>query len=77
MYDRYTNYHHIDNLVWVWSTPEPDWYPGNQLVDILGFDSYPGSYNYGCREDIYYQLVNLVQKHKMIYMTENGPIPNM
>ena len=21
MYDRYTNYHKINNLIWVWSTP--------------------------------------------------------
>lgn len=77
IYERYTDYHKLNNLIWVWSTPEPDWYPGNQRVDIIGYDSYPGSYNYGCREDVYYQLVGIVQKNKMIQMTENGPIPNM
>jgi len=49
MYDRFTNYHQLNNLIWVWSTPEPDWYPGNLKVDIMGYDSYPGAYNYGCR----------------------------
>ena len=46
MRDRIINHHGIDNLLWVWSTPEADWYPGNQHVDILGYDSYPGTHNY-------------------------------
>jgi len=28
MYERLTTYHQLNNLIWVWSTPEPDWYPG-------------------------------------------------
>ena len=76
MYDRFTNYHQLNNLIWVWSTPEPDWYPGNLKVDIMGYDSYPGSYNYGCRDDIYAQLVRIVKGAKMIQLTQNGPIPN-
>lgn len=77
MYDRITNHHNINNLIWVWSTPEPDWYPGNQRVDILGYDSYPGNYNYDCRADIFAQLVKIVQGQKMVTLTENGPIPNV
>lgn len=69
MFERFVEYHKLDNLIWVWSTPEADWYPGNQRVDILGFDSYPGSYNYVCREDIYSKLVGIVAGHKMIEMT--------
>lgn len=56
MRDRFINYHGIDNLIWVWSTPEWDWYPGNDRVDIIGYDSYPGSHNYGCPKDMWYQL---------------------
>lgn len=48
MLERYTGYHGLNNLIWVWSTPEPDWYPGRDKVDIIGFDSYPGAYNYDC-----------------------------
>jgi mannan endo-1,4-beta-mannosidase len=42
----------------------------------MGYDSYPGAYNYDCRENIYAQLRKIVQDKKMIQMTENGPIPN-
>ena len=42
MYDRMMNHHELHNLIWVWSTPEESWYPGNDKVDIIGHDSYPG-----------------------------------
>jgi mannan endo-1,4-beta-mannosidase len=69
MYDRLTNYHQINNLIWVWSTPEAEWYPGNLKVDIIGYDSYPGNYNYGCREDIYVQLRKMSNGAKMIQLS--------
>jgi mannan endo-1,4-beta-mannosidase len=76
MYDRLTNFHALNNLVWVWSTPEADWYPGNSKVDIIGYDSYPGGYIYSSQKAIFNQLYDIVQGKKMIAMTENGPIPN-
>ncbi|MFA6285897.1 MAG: glycosyl hydrolase [Opitutaceae bacterium] len=44
MFDRFTRVHHLDNLLWVWtSTDSPaalDWYPGDDLVDIIATDLY-------------------------------------
>ena len=76
MYDRLTNYHHLNNLIWVWSTPETDWYPGNDFIDILGYDSYPGVYNYDVQKNSFDRIYTLSQGKKLIAMTENGPIPN-
>lgn len=76
MYDRLTNYHHLNNLIWVWSTPETDWYPGNDFIDILGYDSYPGLYNYDIQKNSFDRIYALSQSNKLIAMTENGPIPN-
>ncbi|HEY3372164.1 MAG TPA: glycosyl hydrolase [Prolixibacteraceae bacterium] len=76
LYDRLTNYHHLNNLIWVWSTPETDWYPGNSFIDILGHDSYPGLYNYDMQKNSFDRIYNLSQGKKLIAMTENGPIPN-
>lgn len=28
MYDRLTHYHHLNNLIWVWNSESPEWYPG-------------------------------------------------
>jgi len=77
LYERLTNFHHLDNLIWVWSTPETDWYPGNDFIDIAGQDSYPGPYNYDIQKNSFDRLYNLTQGMKLIAMTENGPIPNI
>jgi hypothetical protein len=76
MFDRLTNYHQLHNLIWVWSSPETDWYPGNDKVDIIGHDSYPGSYNYGNQKNAFDVLYRLTNGEKLIAMSENGPIPN-
>jgi len=77
MYDRLTNYHNLNNLIWVWSTPEESWYPGNSKVDIIGYDSYPTPYSYITQKLVFDQLFDLVKGKKMIAMTENGPIPDV
>lgn len=76
MYDRLTNYHGLNNLIWVWSTPETEWYPGNDSVDIIGYDSYPGAYNYDSQKSAFDRLYTLTNGNKLIVMSENGPIPN-
>ena len=42
MYERMTNIHQLNNLIWVWTTEnnDPDWYPGDEYVDIIGRDIY-------------------------------------
>jgi mannan endo-1,4-beta-mannosidase len=77
MYDRLTNYHQLNNLIWVWSSPEPDWYPGNDKVDMIGYDSYPGAYNYSSQKAVFNQLYSIVNGEKLIALTETGPIPNI
>ena len=76
MYERMTNFHGLNNLIWVWSTPETSWYPGNDKIDIVGYDSYPGAYNYDARKAEFNTLYALSNGKKIIAMTENGPIPN-
>jgi mannan endo-1,4-beta-mannosidase len=76
LFDRLIYYHELHNLIWIWSTPESDWYPGNDSVDIAGYDSYPGAYNYGIQKSAFDNLHDLVNGEKLIAMTENGPIPD-
>ncbi len=42
MFDRMTNHHGLDNLIWVWTSQviDPDWYPGDDYVDMVGRDIY-------------------------------------
>lgn len=46
LYDYYTNHHGLNNLIWVWSPDKPwhglrEYYPGDDLVDVVGCDIYP------------------------------------
>lgn len=74
--DRLKNHHQLHNLIWVWSSPEADWYPGNDKVDMIGYDSYPGVYNYTNQKGMFDNLHQITQGNKLIAMTENGPIPD-
>ncbi|MDD3160367.1 MAG: glycosyl hydrolase [Bacteroidales bacterium] len=76
IYDRLTNYHGLNNIIWTWSSSESAWYPGNDKVDIVGHDSYPGNYNYSVKKNDFDILYTMVNGEKIVAMTENGPIPD-
>lgn len=76
IFDRMTSYHKLNNLIWVWSTPEADWYPGNSKIDMVGHDSYPGAFNYDTKKNDFDILYKITAGEKLIALTENGPIPN-
>lgn len=77
MYDRITNYHHINNLIWVWSSVKSDWYPGDNVVDIAAYDSYVKSVSSNnTASSKYQQLYSLVKGNKPIAMSENDKIPD-
>jgi mannan endo-1,4-beta-mannosidase len=48
LYDRLVNFHHLNNLIWVYNCnelndnvdPYEKYYPGNDVVDILATDVY-------------------------------------
>ena len=42
LYDRMVNYHKLNNLIWVWNSQmnDRDWYPGDDVVDVVGRDNY-------------------------------------
>jgi mannan endo-1,4-beta-mannosidase len=74
MYDRLTNYHHLNNLIWVWNSESPEWYPGDDVVDIVSVDIYNQAANYSPSIGKYDSLANLVQGKKLVGLSENGPI---
>lgn len=78
MYDRLTNYHNLHNLIWVWSGyAEEVWYPGNDKVDIYGYDSYPGNFIHNSQKIVFDKFYQICHGEKIIAMTENGPLPNV
>lgn len=76
MYDRYTHAHGLRNLIWVlgFSDATEDlrpWYPGDDVVDILGGDSYKG----GAQGDLYRRCAALAPTEMPIVFHECGQIP--
>ncbi len=78
MYDRMVNFHGLNNLIWTWNTSgtarEDKWYPGDQYVDLIGYDTY-GPVPNDAWESTFNQML-LKHSNKMIAMTENGSIPD-
>ncbi|MCR5142254.1 MAG: beta-mannosidase [Ruminococcus sp.] len=75
MYDRYTNYWGLDNLIWNlgYSGDVNDgWYPGDAYVDIIGADTYVD--NTSSLVGIYHKTAQV--SNKPVCLHENGPIPD-
>ena len=81
MYDRLTNDHDLDNLIWVWNSHGNDWFPGEEYVDMASTDVGADNYVYESYADRYTMFVNDFQdlgiKKKMLALTETGPIPDI
>lgn len=43
LYERLTQHHQLHNLIWVLTSEDPAWYPGDDQVDIVCVDAYPES----------------------------------
>ena len=82
LYDRMVNYHHLDNLIWVWNPNAPReipndtamsyelFYPGHDYVDVLATDVY----NRDWKQSHHDQLLEL-GKGKLIALGELGSLP--
>jgi mannan endo-1,4-beta-mannosidase len=79
MYDRFTNFHQLNNLIWVWTTTDDSkaltWYPGDNYVDILGMDIYPGEYQHGSQVIAFSRVKEKSGGDKLITLSECGSIP--
>ena len=77
MFDRMTNHHGLNNLIWVWTLQgnDPDWYPGDEYVDIVGTDIYPEKDIHSSQIIQFNKVKEIVNNQKMIALTECGGIP--
>ncbi|UQZ32823.1 beta-mannosidase [Paenibacillus sp. PK3_47] len=91
LYTELTETYGLHNLIWTYNSyvysTSPAWYPGNDQVDLVGYDKYNTIYN---RYDglsgvpnedaitsIFYKLVDLTGGTKMVAMTENDTVPSL
>ena len=72
LYERLTEHHKLNNIIWVWNGQDGDWYPGDEYVDIIGEDIYPGKQVYLSQSGKFTQAVEYTDSPKLIALTENG-----
>lgn len=78
MYDRMVNHHGIKNLIWVWTHQANDdsFYPGDDVVDIVGSDIYKTG-DHSSQSIEFNNLNSLYGGKKMITLSECGSFPDV
>lgn len=80
MFDRYVNYHKLNNLIWVWNvdrihneeTEHKHYFPGLEYVDILSLDVYGNDY-----KQKYYESIQNLAQGKPTVLGEVGNPPSL
>ena len=76
MYERMTNYHELDNLIWVWNGQHADWYPGDEYCDIVSMDIYGNAYDYGTSPATLAELAGWADNGKLVALSECAVMPD-
>lgn len=77
MYDRYTHFHGLNNLIWVWNSPKSYCYPGDDVVDIITMDLYPPKHTHLELKVEYEELTSITQVPKLAAIGEIGTLPDV
>ncbi len=85
LYDKLTNEYGLHNLIWEFNSytfsTSKNWYPGDDYVDLVGYDKYNGAMNSPNESsliDTFVKLVNLYSgQGKMVAMAECDTIPSI
>ena len=78
MHERLVRVHGLHNLVWVWNGQDPAWYPGDDVVDIVGWDIYDDSdaKAYKSQAGIYRKAQAIPGLPKPVALSETSYIPD-
>jgi mannan endo-1,4-beta-mannosidase len=74
MHDRLTNYHQLHNLIWVLTIGDTNWYPGDDVVDLVGIDAYPTD-KHDSLSSLWEMMKERFDGHKMLVLSEFGGVP--
>lgn len=72
LYDQLTNVYKCNNLIWVFNGQDAEWYPGDEYVDIIGEDIYPGEQVYSPQTATFVEANEYTESNKIVALTENG-----
>ncbi len=76
LFDRLTNEYGLNNLIWIWNGQDAAWYPGDDVVDIIGIDIYPGERVYESQSASFLECVKVTDARKIVVLSENGCVPD-
>ena len=74
MFDRLTNVHGLTNLIWVWNGQDPDYYPGDDTVDIVSEDYYARQLDYSPQLGRFGAATAYSSVPKIVALSENGTL---
>lgn len=82
LYEQFVTVYGLDNLIWVWTVDAvegcedqyDDWYPGDDVVDIVGVDIYENNTDAKTRQ--FQALVDVTKGRKLVTISECGNIPS-
>ena len=77
MYERYTKYHGLDNLIWIWNSSDREGYVGDHFCDIISKDIYPQAHHHSDLAEAYKELMRISTEGKPASITEIGTIPSI
>jgi len=76
LFNRLTTYHGLHNLIWVLASADPAWYPGNNVVDVVGLDGYPDDRSDAMSAQ-WEGLKARLDGVKLLALTEFGGVPDI
>jgi len=84
LYSTLTEKYGVHNVIWEVNlytyANSPQWYPGDDYVDVVGYDKYEGSpytWKTSAATTAFLTLVNDTKDTKMVALTENDTIPDI
>lgn len=74
LYNRMTNYHGLNNLIWVWNGQNPDWYVGDAYCDMISADIYDEA---GSSQLSAFLSLRRINANKPLALSECGRAPDV
>lgn len=76
LYQRLTVYHGLHNLIWILTSEDPAWNPGDDVVDVIGVDAYPTDPGDALSAK-WQALLARFNGKKLLALTEFGGVPDI
>lgn len=78
MYERMTEYHGLNNLIWVWNGQNEEYMVDSSRYDIAAVDIYlPPDTEFGSRSEQYQWLKSITDSGKLLAISECSSVPNV